>query len=1277
VNEISADTIGSYLPDRVRRWPIDGPSHRQVEGSLVSADISGFTALSERLAAFGREGAEELTKLLNQCFGGMIEIIDTHGGDVLKFGGDALLVLFEGPQHAARAAAACHEMRSLIERRWSTELVQRIELGISQGLHSGTFDLHLVDAGHRELLVVGPGMSATVNCEGAAERGQILLSHEAASLLDDDDLGAITDDGRVLARPPSIDGWARENTIESGSDVDPYVPSWLVEQTAAGGVAEHRTVTVGFVFFGGIDGLLASHGPDEVQARLQALATATREATETHGTYWLASDVYAGGGKIILTAGAPRSTGRDEDAAVRTARSLIETDVGLPIRIGLNRGPVYMGDLGSPRRRTFTVMGDAVNLAARLMQKSVAGQVVASRAVLDLVPTPVATDDLEPFLVKGKTEPIVAALVGELGTDAEVVVDRPDNLVEFVGRERELAEIEAAFEGATAGAGVVVDIIGEPGIGKTRLADEALRRAGAVTVLRTKGGLYSRSTPYFAVSTMLRPLAGIDRSTSPSVAGRLMSSWVIDRAPDLEPWLPLLAIAFAADVPSTPEVDRIDPANRAAKLREVVVDLLTEAIDGPLAFVVDDAHRLDEASDEVFAAIGRRITNRPWMLIGLRWTDHRTFADDLDHRIHVEVGPLTADEAAALTWAAATNDPRFDDDAIDDLLARGVTNPLFLLELIRSGIGHATATPDSIEALVTARIDTLSSADRRLLRDAAVLGSVVDTSVLAEALGDRDIRRAERWANLSGFLREAGNGTFLFQQGLYREVAYEGLSFRGRRQLHASVGHVLERRAGEDWTSLSELLSLHFHAAQDWDRSWRYSVIAGDLARSKYAHTEAATFYGRALSAPRSHWPAPESVAAVGESRADALELSGQFDEAAQALQLARRIRTDATDLIRLMRKSGVIMERQAKYSQALRWYGRGLTKARELDEHDAKRAEGDLALAYSGVRFRQGRLHDALRWAHRAEAIATQLDDARILAHSAYLLTAGYAMLRRPEVARYDQISLPLFEQLGDLVGQGNVLNNLGVNARDDSKWIEALDYYRRARAVREEVGDVIGADTAIINMAELLSYQGHIEEAEQLFLATIRSCRRTGYEIGYGVAACNLGRLYARLENYDQARELQAEAVERLERVGATYQVLEGKVMQVECETLARNGRLALAMAEPLLEEIRAFDDPLLEPTLLRIIAWAHMINGDDGEAERVATECIEQCRAEGLLYEEALCLILIGQITEGAGGDKAPFHRRARELLVQLGVVQLPTLAEQSMPPSELATPAPARP
>ena len=141
-----AEQARPYVPATLRDWGADAPRHRRVEGTLVSADISGFTALSERLASFGREGAEELTVLLNRCFGGMIDIVDDHRGDVLKFGGDALLILFEGDDHALRAAASCWRMRDLIERTWSTPLVSRVKLGISQGMHSGFFDLHLPHA---------------------------------------------------------------------------------------------------------------------------------------------------------------------------------------------------------------------------------------------------------------------------------------------------------------------------------------------------------------------------------------------------------------------------------------------------------------------------------------------------------------------------------------------------------------------------------------------------------------------------------------------------------------------------------------------------------------------------------------------------------------------------------------------------------------------------------------------------------------------------------------------------------------------------------------------------------------------------------------------------------------------------------------------------------------------------------------------------------------------------------------------------------------------------
>lgn len=1272
-------SIGPYLPEVVRAWAPDDPPFRRVEGTLVSADISGFTALSERLAAYGREGAEELTELLNRCFGGMIDVVDAEGGDVLKFGGDALLVLFTGPGHTGRAASACVRMRHLVGRRWTTSLVRRVELDISQGIHSGSFDLHIVDAGHRELLVVGAGVSATVECEAAAERGQILVGDGAASILDVGSLGARTPGGWVLAAAPATAGrfespsrsptaesniHAVPTTSEDDDPLTPYVPRWLIDQVGAGRVAEHRLVTIGFVLFGGVDQLLQTEGPEEVHERLQALASAAERATVEHGAYWLGSDVYSGGGKLILTAGAPRSTGQDEDAAIRAVKELLAADVGLPLRAGLHRGPVFMGDLGSDRRCTFTVMGDAVNLAARLMQKSAAGQLIASTAVLDEVPTPFELEPLEPFPVKGKSEPVTAALVGARVHDdnlADGAARREDPSVEvaFFGRENEVATLERELHAAASGHGRSVAIAGEPGIGKSRLIEEVLRHHDDVSVVRSRGGLYSRRTPYFASSMMLRRVTGIDSNAPADEAGKLLSEWVERVNPELAPWTPLLAIALRAEVPMTPAVLRIDPAHRAARLRDAVVDLLTHSFAGPTVFVVDDAHRLDEASTELFATIARRIARRPWLLIALHWDAHPVFLDGVDGALTIDVGPLTEAEGLALAAAAVARDGSYGEDDAEDLFRRGVTNPLFLLELVRSGIGHDVETPVSIEAVVTARIDTLDAADRLLLREAAVLGSIVDPDVLAAALGDASLRDESRWASLSGFLTWDSHTRLQFRHGLYREVSYGGLPFRRRRQIHADVGRELERRAGDDPADSCELLSLHFHEAREWARSWRYSVIAGRRASNKYAHAEAADFYSRALEVPPARRPGSEEVASVAESLADALELNGQFARADDALTLARRTCRDAAATVRLMRKEGVVRERQGRYTQALRWYGRGLTATRDLRGREGRAAECELSLAYAGVRFRQGRLQDSVSWACRAERLAAGLDDPRLLAHSSYLLLAGYGMLRRPEAAEYRTIPLRLFEQLGDLVGQANVLNNLGADAKDDSRWSEALELYERSRVAREEAGDIVGAATANLNIAEILSDQGHLDAAEQLFEDALRAWRRVDYEVGAALATCYLGRLHARRGDHERARGLLTDALERFERIGASFYVLETKTFELENEVLAGNGTDALAEAEPVFELAAAVGDRLLEVMLLRISGWAHFVAGDYEPAEELASRCFSLAEEFGSRYEMALALVLRGRVRLVTGVDLMDDHRRARQLLDGLGVVGLPGL------------------
>ena len=1238
-----------YVPRTLLGWDPAGPHFRTVEGSLVSADISGFTALSERLAGYGREGAEELTVLLNRCFGGMIEIVDSYGGDVLKFGGDALLILFTGDHHTERAAAACYEMRALIQKRWSTPLVSRVELGISQGIHSGEFSLHLVHAGYHELWVVGPGMSAAVGCEGAANRGEILLSHEAAERLNPSVLGESVAEGRPLMRAIEAPT-ALSSTAVDADRVGAYVPAWLAEQVEAAGVSEHRAVTVGFAFFGGVDDVLAAEGEEGLHARLQHLADVVSDAMDRYGTYWLASDVYPGGGKIIVTAGAPRSAGDDEDAAVRALRTVLDADVGLPLRMGVNRGHVFMGDLGSGSRRTFTVMGDAVNLAARLMQKSRPGELVASATVLDLVPSKVVSRPLEPFLVKGKSEPIHASVVDSVGdTAAQDAASAPG--VPFVGRDAQMALLDTVVDDARRGRGGVVDLVGEPGIGKSRLVTEITARNPDLDVLPARGGRYARRSPYFAVRATLRRLCGVDMSTPAAAAGAALEEWVRQVDPALLEWLPLIAIPFDADVAMTPTVERIGMANRAQKVRESVGDLLEAVLAKPTLLVVDDAQWLDEASDQLFAHLAIRSRDLPWLIVALRRTDTECFASQYRHSHPIQLGELSRDATRELTAAAVDAGLGSTPEQIEDLLARGATNPLFILELVRAGAAAGASTPDSIEALVTTRIDTLAASDRIMLREGAVLGSVIDTALLAEATGDRALGDALRWRPLASFLDQESPGVFRFSHALYREVAYEGLSFRRRQSLHRSIGVVLEHRAGDAWAEASELLSLHFHAARDWDRSWKYSVTAGERARGKYANVEAANFFARALSGPRRAWPSRSAAASVAEALGDVLELTGRFDDADDAFRFARRLVAEPAGEVRLLRKRGVLRERQGQYAQALRWYTRGLNKAKQQNLDLA--AEGDLCIAYAGVRFRQGDTPGCIVWAHRAEGIANRISDRRLLAHASYLLMIGYSVLRRPEAMRYRDISLPLFEADGDLIGQANVLNNLGVDAKEEGRWAEALDFYERSRVAREQAGDVIGAATATNNIGEILLDQGRFDEAEPLFREALLAWRRANYPVGVALATSYLGRLQMRRGDLESACSLLAEARERFEAINAGYFIAETMIYAVEAEALAGHTVLAEAI-DDLEDRVRKSGDPLLEAMMTRVRARAALRRGEPQEAIVLAARAAEIADQIGSVFDTAKALDLRAKALVEMGQDGRQDADRAEQLFSSLGVV-----------------------
>jgi tetratricopeptide (TPR) repeat protein len=280
--------------------------------------------------------------------------------------------------------------------------------------------------------------------------------------------------------------------------------------------------------------------------------------------------------------------------------------------------------------------------------------------------------------------------------------------------------------------------------------------------------------------------------------------------------------------------------------------------------------------------------------------------------------------------------------------------------------------------------------------------------------------------------------------------------------------------------------------------------------------------------------------------------------------------------------------------------------------------------LAYAGVRFRQGKYRDCIRWARRGAASATATNDRGVLAHAYFLLDHAAAFLGQKHEHTYAERALALFEEIGDHVGQANVLNNWGVTAYYEGRWDDALDFYEKSRAHRERAGDVIGAATALNNAAEILSDQGKAVDAAAMFREARRDFGAHGYALGVAVVTSNLGRAEARLGNAKASLRLLDEARQLFEEMHAAAFLAETAVRR--CESLLLDGQIDAVLDESAtwLESLKgSAGNDVTIVGLLRVQAQAHLARGAVADAAVVLERAITQAEAADASYELKLCL------------------------------------------------------
>jgi tetratricopeptide (TPR) repeat protein len=826
----------------------------------------------------------------------------------------------------------------------------------------------------------------------------------------------------------------------------------------------------------------------------------------------------------------------------------------------------------------------------------------------------------------------------------------------IVGREAELERLRAAVDAARMRQAQLIELVGEPGIGKSRLVEELKTLAIGFNQLTASCERYATSVPFYPFREILRPVAGIMPGLSAEEAGAHLQSWIPAAMPDLAPWLPLLAIPFDAKVEMTPETAAIDPAFRRDKLHEALEQFFLLMFLTPTLMVFEDSHWMDDSSRFALAHLMANPLGRPLLVCVTRRPEGLPIMADGSGAI--ELQPLGEKEAAELVLAAA-EDVALSRETMSVLAERSGGNPLFVRELVAAARVGTTldGLPESVETLITTRIDTLDAGDRVLLRYAAVIGPTFDLELLGEVLeGEQeDLHELERWRRLGDFLGWEEEDRLRFHHDLFRATAYEGLSFRRRREIHRRVGQALVRRAGERVDEEAAVLSLHFFEAGELDHAWRYAVLAGDRARASYANVVAAGLFERALAAARELQRPATEVARVAESLGDVCELFGAYERAEAAYAQAQELVSDVVASARLMRKRGVLGERLGDYDQAVDWYERAL----ELLANDGDvESVADIELAYAGVKHRQGEFTAAIEHATRAADFAEHGGTRRALGHAYYLLDVAHTRLATPD-ASFRRRALPLLEEAGDLVGQSSLVNNDGVALYYEGRWDEAVTAYRRGGELSTRAGDVVNAARAANNEAEILADQGQLDQARDLFEEALRAWRAAGYRVGVALATSNLGRVAARARRFGDAHELLDRAADGFREIGATSFVHETDARRVECLVLEGRYAEARELVEATLADVRPLGATPPLALLERLAGYAVI---QAREPRPVAKERFDAslavARELGAQYEIALTLRALADTKCADDPDAA--LRESEEILEQLGVVSLATPA-----------------
>jgi class 3 adenylate cyclase/tetratricopeptide (TPR) repeat protein len=1066
-------------------------------------------------------------------------------------------------------------------------------------------------------------------------------------------------------------------TVDPDTHLEPYLPKELLAklEAARAGRAmegERRIVTMLFCDVKGSTAMAETLDPEDwAEIMNGAFERLIAPVYRYEGT--LARLM---GDAIFAFFGAPIAHEDDPQRAVQAGLDIIagiasykerisaERGLGLDVRVGINTGPVMVGQVGSDLRLEYTAMGDAVNVAARMEQTAEPGTVQITAETQRLIEPFFDLDARGGIEVKGKAEPVSAFRV--VGRKSGVAESRSLRSSPLVGREREMEQLRDAIEEAQSGGGRIVSLIGEAGLGKSRLVQETLaewtrrrpddpsRIGGEIHRLWESWQCVSYDTtrPYAQYRRVLARLAGIEDTDAPDEVRRKLAATMEPGSEDewLEPHMRVWRSLFGVPEPGE------EPLEGQA-FRDAIMELVPAATrafgaDDPRLLMFEDLHWCDEASMDVLIETARLVDELPCLFLfayrpdrqAQSWRLKQWLETEYPHRsTELALEPLSQDDSARLVDALIPNE----DPAVrTQILERTDGNPLFVEEVAAAVLEHHgdIAIPTTLQALFTARLDALDEGAKHTLQLASVIGRSFSEPVLRAVSGDEDLTSLRTLERLGLIVETARTPEreYAFRHSLTQDATYGTILVRRRRELHRRVGEIFEELYANRIEEFASVLAQHFREGGDDERTLQFATVAGDAAARLYANADAASHYEDAIAAARRLERFDEPLRHLHPRRGRALELSGRFEEAVanyeemEVLAQASGARNAALAadmaLTTLYATPTPVFDGVAGRELA----ERTIALARELDDRPAE-SKALWNLMILNV-YSLGDPAEAVEAGERSLSIARELNAREQIAFTLNDLWRPYAAIGDLRTSRTClEEARPLWREMGNLPMLCENLSStsalLGLTGEND----EALALSDEAYAIAAQIGNPWGQSYSLLNAYHIDVEQGNIGRALDRMRECIQLSEPAGFVIPQAITRAEMGALYANLGDLKRGMAL---ADEGLEVAEAHSQMAMPIVMASMAEIHLLAGELDEAQATIVRSNIQRLPGPI------HFAAAAHVellrgrlasARGDHDRAVEIADTVLEWLRRLAVRPFLPAALLLRGSALL-AGGDQA---------------------------------------